>query len=164
MRAIADRIDTYRLNVGGARVVWNLLIVGLLVYILVSIGSTTARFVFGGLMLCGLIAGTAILPIAPRNPRLASRLVSAAWWIALLFVGLDFAGVIPVPLIGPFGIIFFAMAGLSGSFWLSSTPGLLTTDGYKRLERRLDHRENLRRIADGEGIDTSLDRQPTPGA
>lgn len=164
MRAIADRFDTYRLNVGGARVVWNLLIVGLLVYILVSIGSTTAKAVFAGLILCGATLGTAIIPIAPRNPRLASRLVSAAWWIAIIFMALNFTRLNPAPLLGSVGIFFFAMAGLSGSFWLNSTPGLLTAGGSKRLERRIEHRENLRRIADGEGIDTSLDRQPTPGA
>ena len=164
MRAIADRLDTYRLNVGGARVAWNLLLLGLLVYILVSMGSTTAKAVFAGLILCGATLGTAIIPIAPRNPRLASRLVNAAWWIAILFMALNFTRLNPAPLLGSVGIIFFAMAGLSGSFWLNSTPGLLSTDGSKRLERRIEHRENLRRIAAGEDAVPLHDREPTPGA
>ncbi|MCC5822226.1 MAG: hypothetical protein LAT64_09545 [Phycisphaerales bacterium] len=150
MQTIAERLSTYRLNVGASRIVWNLFVLVLLAYLITAMGTPTAKLLFAGLILCGLISGMVLIPIAPRNPPLASRLVDAAWWIAVLFLVLNFTRINPAPLLGTFGIIFFVMFGLSGSFWLHSTPGLLSSEGHKRLNDRLEHEENLRRIAQGE--------------
>lgn len=164
MQTIAERFSTYRLNVGASRIVWNLFVLALLAYLITAMGTPTAKLVFAGLILCGLIAGMAIIPVAPRNPSLASRLVDAAWWIAVLFLVLNFTRINPAPLLGTFGIIFFVMFGLSGSFWLHSTPGLLSEDGHQRLNNQLAREEHLRRIANGEDDPADPDPARSPGA
>jgi hypothetical protein len=159
MRAIADRLDTYRLNVGGARVVWNILMIALLVWLMTRMATPAAAALFAGVVATGLTCGLAALPIARRSPQLASRLVNAAWWIAMGLVVVNLAGLSPAPLLTTMGLLFFAMVGLSASFWLCSTPGMLTPDGYNRLQRRAEHKENLRRIRAG-GDDPDPTRAP----
>ena len=133
---LRDRIDTYRMNTGTGWALWNLLILGFVVWTIVRTGNTVLQVFAGAVLASALIAGAIIIPIARRNTRLANRLIQTAQWTAIIMIAVDWTNTVQIPLLGHLGILALIMWSLSASFWFISSPGILTATGIRALHKR----------------------------
>lgn len=149
MRTLVERISTYRNNVSTGSLAWNLLLMVLVIYLVSNMRTPTASAMLVAVIAAGLVCGTAVLPFTRTRARAVARAIDIAWWLAVVCFGVNFFGISPQPLVTALAVPFIVMFGLSASFWLLSTPGMMTQHAYQRLMRRAERQENLRRIADG---------------
>lgn len=133
---IRDRIDAYRMNIGTAWALWNLVILCFIVWLIVRTGNTFLQALAAVVLATAFLAGAIVIPIVAHNARLAANLIQAARWIAIILFTLAWTNTIPTHPLVHLGVLAMLMWSMSASFWFISTPGIVTATGLRNLEKR----------------------------
>lgn len=133
---LRERIAIYRMNTGTGWALWNLFIIGYVGWLVLRTADPFLKVIAGVILFSALITGWLILPISRLHFRLATRLISLAQWTAIAGIIVGWFNILPVPILAYLGILALMMWALSASFWITSSPGVLTTTGIKNYHKK----------------------------